>query len=126
LSDPRFANAEDDRLLVFRLVWLPPKNASDHWVDGLDNGYTTFFFSPEYGRGFYWGAGPVLYYPATNSTLGTTKWGSGLSVAFVHEDAGPWVNGLVANNIWPFGASSGSSNRTNQMLPVIISGMGGR
>src|SRR5215475_8754350 len=47
----------------------PPKNAGDHWADGLSNGYTTFFLSPEHGRGFYWGAGPVLYYPATNSLL---------------------------------------------------------
>ena len=64
----------------------------------------------------------MLYYPATNSILGTTKWGSGPSVAFLHEDAGPWVLGIVANNIWSFsGGSSGSSNRTNQMLlnPII-------
>ena len=42
---------------------LPPKNLGDPWVDGLSNGYTTFFLSPEHGTGFYWGAGPVLYYP---------------------------------------------------------------
>ena len=76
---------------------LPPKNAGDHWADGLSNGYTTFFLSPEHGQGFYWGAGPVLYYPATNEALGTTRWGSGPSVAFVREDKGPWVVGLVAN-----------------------------
>ena len=29
---------------------LPPKNTGDHWVDGLSNGYTTFFLSPEHGR----------------------------------------------------------------------------
>jgi hypothetical protein len=69
---------------------LPPKKAGDSWADGLSNGYTTFFLSPEHGRGFYWGAGPVLYYPATSSALGATKWGSGPSVAFIHEDAGPW------------------------------------
>jgi hypothetical protein len=70
---------------------LPPKNAGDHWTDGLSNGSTTFFLSPEHGRGFYWGAGPVLYYPATNEALGTTRYGSGPSVAFLHEDKGPWV-----------------------------------
>jgi hypothetical protein len=53
--------------------------------------------------------------------LGTTKWGSGPSIAFLHEDTGPWVLGLVANNIWSFGGRTGSSNRTNQMLlnPII-------
>ena len=67
---------------------LPPKKAGDSWAEGLSNGYTTFFLSPEHGRGFYWGAGPVLYYPATNSMLGATKWGSGPSVAFIHEEGG--------------------------------------
>jgi hypothetical protein len=40
----------------------PPKDVGDHWVDGLSNGYTTFFLSPEHGRGFYWGgrAGALL------------------------------------------------------------------
>jgi hypothetical protein len=53
--------------------------------------------------------------------LGTTKWGSGPSVAFLHEDAGPWVVGMVANNIWSLGGGSGGNNRTNQMLlnPII-------
>jgi hypothetical protein len=100
---------------------LPPKNFGDQWVDGLSNGYTTFFSSSEHGTGFYWGARPVLYYPATNSTLGTTKWGSGPSVAFIHEDKGPRVFALVANNIWSFGSGSGSSDRTTQLLlnPII-------
>jgi hypothetical protein len=97
-----------------------PKKVGDSWADGLSNGYTTFFLSPEHGRGFYWGAGPVFYYPATNSILGATKWGSGPSVAFIHEDAGPWVIALVANNIWTFGGAAGN-NATNQMLlnPII-------
>ena len=29
----------------------PPKNAGDHWVDGLSNGYTTFVLSPEHRLG---------------------------------------------------------------------------
>jgi hypothetical protein len=73
---------------------LPPKKLGDHWAFGLSNGYTTFFLSPEHGEGFYWGAGPVLYYPsATNSALGVNKWGSGPSAAFVKKDESPWVFG---------------------------------
>jgi hypothetical protein len=94
---------------------LPPKKAGDPWSDGLGNGYTAFFLSPEHGRDFYWGVGPVLSYPATDSLLGATKWGSGPSVAFLHKDASPWVLGLVANNIWTFDGATGS-NATNQML----------
>jgi hypothetical protein len=94
---------------------LPPKKTGDSWTDGLSNGYTTFFLSPEHGRDFYWGIGPVLYYPATSAMLGATKSGSGPSVAFIRKDAGPWVFGLVANNIWTFDGATGS-NATNQML----------
>jgi hypothetical protein len=100
---------------------LPPKNLGDPWVDGLSNGYTTFFLSPEHGTGFYWGAGPVLYYPtATNSALGVNKWGSGPSVAFLHKDASPWDVGAVINNIWSFGGGP-TSDRTNELLinPII-------
>jgi hypothetical protein len=95
----------------------PPKNLGDHWAAGLSNGYTTFFLSPEHGEGFYWGVGPVLYYPtATNSTVGVNKWGSGPSVAFVKKDESPWVFGAVVNNVWSFGGPAPSSDRTNQLL----------
>jgi hypothetical protein len=95
----------------------PPKKLGEHWATGLSNGYTTFFLSPERGEGFYWGAGPLLYYPsATNSVVGVNKWGSGPSVAFIKEDESPWVFGAVANNIWSFGGPPGSSDRTNELL----------
>ena len=96
---------------------LPPKKLGDHWAFGLSNGYTTFFLSPEHGEGFYWGVGPVLYYPsATNSALGVNKWGSGPSAAFVKEDESPWVLGAVVNNIWSFGGPPHGTDRTNQLL----------
>jgi hypothetical protein len=103
-------------------VVQPPKKLGEHWAAGLSNGYTTFFLSPEHGEGFYWGAGPVLYYPsATNLTVGVNKWGSGPSAAFIKEDESPWVFGGVVNNIWSFGGPPGSSDRTNQLLlnPVV-------
>ncbi len=74
----------DDWALITR-TRLPgysqlPKKNGDHWESGLGNGHTTFFLSPVQGHGFYWGAGPVLYYPtATNAAHGTNKWGSGPS-----------------------------------------------
>ena len=96
---------------------LPPKKLGDHWAFGLSNGYTTFFLSPEHGEGFYWGVGPVLYYPsATNSSVGVNKWGSGPSAAFVHKDEDPWVFGAVVNNIWSFGGPTTGSDRTNALF----------
>jgi hypothetical protein len=112
----------DDWALVTRTKFpaysQPPKKLGDSWASGLGNGYTTFFLSPIRGEGFYWGAGPVLYYPsATDTTLGVNKWGSGPSVAFVWKNADvPWVFGAVVNNIWSFGGPPQSSDRTNSLL----------
>jgi hypothetical protein len=106
----------------FPAVSQPPKKLHEDWESGLGNGYTTFFLSPEHGTSFFWGAGPVLYYPsATNKALGVNKWGSGPSVAFLKKDAGPWVWGVVVNNIWSFGGPPNSRDRTNSFLlnPVV-------
>jgi hypothetical protein len=112
----------DDWALITRTKFpahsQPPKELGDSWTSGLSNGYTTFFLSPSHGEGFYWGAGPVLYYPsATDKSLGVNKWGSGPSAAFVRKrDDSPWVFGAVVNNIWSFGGPPESSDRTNSLL----------
>jgi len=99
------------------LVVQPPKKRGEHWITGLGNGYTTFFLSPEQGSGFYWGAGPLLYYPsATDSRVGVHRWGTGPSVAFLRKDDSPFVFGAVVNNIWTPGGLPNSSNRTNSFL----------
>jgi hypothetical protein len=106
----------------FPAVSQPPKKLGEDRASGLSNGYTTFFLSPEHGTTFFWGAGAVLYYPsATNKALGVNKWGSGPSLAFLRKDEGPWVWGVVVNNIWSFGGPPRSSDRTNSFLlnPVI-------
>jgi hypothetical protein len=116
----------EDWLLITRtklpVEALPPKNLGDHWASGFSNGYTTFFLSPAYGSGFFWGAGPVLYYPsASTSALGVNKWGTGPSLAFGRKDESPWLFAAVANNIWSLGGPPGSSDRTNQLLinPIV-------
>ena len=110
----------DDWALITRtklpFIAEPPKELGDHWNSGLSNGYTTFFLSPERGEGFYWGVGPVLYFPTTTNGSGVNKWGSGPSVAFVKKDESPWVLGAVVNNIWSFGGPPTGSDRTNKLL----------
>jgi hypothetical protein len=110
----------DDWALITRtklpLISQPPKRLGESWSAGLGNGYTTFFLSPERGEGLYWGVGPVLYYPASNSRVGIDEWGSGPSVAFVKKDESPWEFGAVVNNIWSFGGTPHGGTRTNQLL----------
>jgi len=101
---------------------VPPKDLGKPWETGLSNGYTTFFLSPRHGDGFFWGVGPVPYYPtATNKDVGVNKWGFGPSVAFVKKDSSPWEWGFVANNIWSLGGPPHGKDRTNSLLlnPII-------
>ncbi len=116
----------DDWSLITRtkipFISQPPKKPGESWNSGFGNAYTTLFLSPEHGEGFYWGAGPVIYFPtATNKAVGVNKWGSGPSVAFVWKNKGPWVVALVANNIWSFGGPPHGSDRTNSLLlnPIV-------
>jgi hypothetical protein len=112
---------------------LPPKKLGESWAFGLSNGYTTFFLSPEHGEGFYWGVGPVLYYPsAGNSALSPMKWGSGPSAAFIKQDESPWVFGAVVNNIWSIGGPGGHQSALfesfrplsfcRRMVPRLVAG----
>jgi hypothetical protein len=95
----------------------PPKKLHRPWEQGLANGYTTFFLSPRHGSGFYWGVGPVVYYPtATNSATGVNKWGAGPAIALLKKDAGPWEWGAVTNAIWTCGGPPHGKDRTRSYL----------
>ena len=112
---------DDDWLLVTRtklpFVSRPPKKPGEGWQDGLGNGYTTFFLSPAYDTGFIWGVGPVISFPsATNRNVGVNKRGSGPSVALIWRNCGPWVVGVVANNVWSLGGPPTGSDTTNSLL----------
>ena len=110
----------DDWSLITRtklpFVSEPPKKKGKPWESGLTNGYTTFFLSPEHGDGFYWGAGPLLYYPPSNAAVGANSWGTGPSIAFVKKDESPWMLGAIANNIWSLNGAAPDSERTNELL----------
>lgn len=98
------------------LTSQPPKGDTGQRTFGLENGYTEFFLSPEHGDGYFWGAGPLLYYPASNSALGPQKWGTGPTLAFVKLDKSPWVYGGVVQNVWTIGPSSAAGGDTNSLM----------
>jgi hypothetical protein len=98
-------------------VVQPPKKQGGTWESGFNNAQTTLFLSPARGGPFFWGAGPVISLPtATNSAIGTNKWGFGPSVAFTWQGSPYWSVGLIANNVWRVGGSSQGNNRTSRLL----------
>jgi len=97
----------DDWLLITRTILpviyaeSPVAGSSDKW--GLGDTLQSFFFSPRKPvGGWMMGAGPVLLYPtASDSALGSGKWGAGPTVVLLHQ-RGPWTYGLLGNHVWSY------------------------
>jgi len=72
----------------------------------------SLFFSPRqpaFGE-LIWGAGPVFLLPtASDSKLGSEKWGAGPTAVGLFVN-GPWTMGALANHIWSF---AGKDDRTD-------------
>jgi len=76
-------------------------------VFGLGDTSFTAFFTPKAptASGWIWGVGPSLYLPtATDTDLGTKKWGAGASAVLLKAD-GKFVYGGLISNIWSFAGS---------------------
>lgn len=82
---------------------------------GLGDIQLQLFLSPKKASKFIWGVGPVFQFDtATDDVLGQGKWCAGpTGVALFME--GPWVVGVLANNIWSF-AGDDDREDVNQML----------
>ena len=74
-----------------------------HDRSGLSDIVQSFFFSPtEPVGGWIMGGGPVFLYPsATDSALGSEKWGAGPTAVVLRQQSG-WTYGMLANHLWSF------------------------
>ena len=68
-------------------------------------------------NGWLWGVGPVIQIPTiSDKSLGSNVWGGGPTGVLVYMK-GPWVAGVLANNVWSFGGTSGlGGTRYNTFL----------
>lgn len=82
---------------------LAPDSVSDDH-SGLGDVTQSFFFSPKKPvNGWILGAGPVFLWPtATDSVLGSGKWGAGPTVVALQQEHG-FTYGALANHIWSYG-----------------------
>lgn len=90
---------------------------------GLGDITQSFFFSPkEPGPGgIIWGAGPVFLLPtATDTMLGSGKWGLGPTAVMLKQD-GPWTYGALANHIWSVAGQSDRPDISSTFLQPFIS-----
>ena len=103
---------------ILPIVWTP--DISPIPVVPQGTAPTTFsaFLSPKNPtNGWLWGLGPVIQIPTISSaTLGSSVWGGGPTGVLVYMK-GPWVAGILANNVWSFGGTKGpGGNSYNDFL----------
>jgi hypothetical protein len=88
---------------------------------GLGDVVQSFFLSPkEPVGGWILGAGPVFLWPtATDSLLGSGKWGVGPTVVALRQEHG-WTYGALVNQIWSY-AGWGERNVNATFLQPFLS-----
>jgi hypothetical protein len=92
-------------------------------ASGLGDTTQSFFYSPKQPTegGWIWGAGPVLLWPtATDSQLGSGKWGAGPTVVLLKQTNG-WTFGLLANHIWSYAGSDSRPDVNSTFLQPFVS-----
>lgn len=99
----------DDWNLITRtivpIVSQPDIFTGEGRVNGVGDTTFTAFLSPTNSGEITWGAGPVFLFPtATDDTLGSDKWGAGIS-AVALAMPGKWVIGSLVSNVWSVGGS---------------------
>jgi hypothetical protein len=101
----------DDWNLIIRaiqpVIYQEPLIPGQETNFGLGDFNPTLFFSPRQPiHGWIIGAGPAFLFPtATDTALGTGKWGIGPSVVALQQN-GPWTYGLLFNHIWSYAGDS--------------------
>ncbi len=100
--------------------------STDARINGLGDIVTTAFFSPVKSGRIIWGAGPVFLLPAaTNSSLGSEKFGIGPSVVALTQP-GPWTVGILFNHIWSVsGANDRADVNSTFLQPFLNYNLGG-
>ena len=100
----------DDILVITRTI-LPVVSQPDFLtpigegrVDGIGDATFQAFFSPMQSD-VTWGVGPSFLIPtASDDSLGSEKWGAGIS-AILLDTPGRWVYGGIVSNVWSTGGT---------------------
>lgn len=89
---------------------------------GLGDTVQSFFFAPKSPiGGWILGAGPVMLYPtATDSVLGSEKWGAGPTLVALKQE-GPWTYGALVNHLWSFAGDDDRSVVNATFLQPFLS-----
>jgi hypothetical protein len=101
-----FSLTEDWNLItrtILPVIYAESPVAGGRDASGLGDVVQSFFLSPkEPVGGWILGGGPVFLWPtATDSALGSGKWGAGPTVVALRQEHG-WTYGALVNHIWSY------------------------
>jgi hypothetical protein len=87
---------------------------------GLGDVQVTLLLSSATSGKLTWGLGPIFQFPtATGDSLGQGKFAAGPAAAVIYMK-GPWVMGVIGNNIWSYaGESDRPAVNQFQVQPLI-------
>ncbi len=106
----------EDWTLLTRLIIPLVHQPWPQTNDGLGDISLIAFLTPARSGKFVWGLGPGLLLPtATHESLGTERFSAGPAVAGVYT-TGPWVVGVIAQNLWSF---AGDNDRQDVQLMLL-------
>jgi hypothetical protein len=93
---------------VIPAVWNPSLSPAPSVPQGIGPTSVSAFLSPSHPvDGWTWGVGPIVQVPTISSpTLGSNVWGLGPTAVIV-KTQGPIVAGLLVNNVFSLGGTSG-------------------
>ena len=89
---------------------------------GVGNILQSVFLSPARptAGGVIWGAGPVFLLPtASDSLLGTDKWGIGPTGVALRQQ-GAWTVGALTNHIWSVGGNSSDPDISSTFIQPFV------
>jgi hypothetical protein len=107
---------------IFPLIWQPPVIQDQSNVFGLGDMQFSAFMSPSHASGWIWGAGAIAQLPThSDSELGNNNWGLGPTAVVLRlEKDDPWVYGMLINNVWSLGTSSGAPSYNNFLFQPFV------
>lgn len=98
---------------ILPIVYQPDIISESGSTTGLGDLNFTAFYSPETDK-LTWGVGPILIFPTGGDEIGSQKWSAGPSIVAL-VTPGPWVVGVLWNNVWSYAGDENASD-VNQML----------
>jgi hypothetical protein len=104
---------------ILPLVWSPSfqPDASVPPFGLAPTEFSAFLSPTRTFDGWTWGIGPIMQLPTITNNLGSNVWGIGPAVVAVRT-AHPWVYGMLVNNVFSLGGTSGPAGTKYSLMMV--------